>query len=304
MTNNTSNSLTSNLRKFSQVNKKQKHNFLHLISFYFLQLYSLIKYAIYTLTGYPIFLNKLVLSVDSSKRDKTLYNLVENFRLKVKNIRNCISITVLSLEIPNTSYTFQKTRKNNFFKLRFNYCKEAIIELEDGNYDSCNIIKEINNQLEFINKEYDCEFELHFDKITAKTTITNNNVFELIFDSNTNYKSFGYYLGFRDHKYCMCKSYTSESLLNTIGDNLIYVKINNYGNTISDRYKKYMSKVILNQNKYSICFNSSNSSTNDKYIFDHPTNIEFLDISLHDINGHLVMMNDIDYSIALCIEYI
>jgi hypothetical protein len=108
-------------------------------------------------------------------------------------------------------------------------------------------------------------------------------------------------LGFRKKIYTNNNFYISESILNVIGDNYLFLKINNYGNIFHTKgYYKYISKIILDNNKNSICFGVNNNT----FKFKKPKKIKNLSFEIVDKFGYKVSLNKINFSFTLLFEYL
>lgn len=88
-------------------------------------------------------------------------------------LTNVVSITLDSVEIPNSWYTFSSDYGTNQFKIKLGglYDEECIITIDNGNYQREQLVQAINKQI------YD------------KTDVSGNFLFRGYFDSSKNYTS-------------------------------------------------------------------------------------------------------------------
>jgi hypothetical protein len=138
--------------------------------------------------------------------------------------------------------------------------------------------------------------------------------FSINFTNSGPYPSLGYILGFRKNTYNSVlngeKRYVkSESQLDVIGDNYIFLKVNDYGriynfnqlnnnNEGEELIYSYLAKVILNTPKGDKVFDNNNFITKE-YIFRQPTNIDRIDVELIDPLGKTIDMVYMDFSFTL-----
>lgn len=253
---------------------------------------------LYTNFGLEYFIKKKNINVDN-------FNLAKN-EITDLNLKNCISVEVTTCEIPNTNYAFSETYKNTYLKI--NGIK---ITIPDGNYKSYELINEINKQ---INLEVDSllKDKIYFKLDTyEKTTIIENlsDDTQLIeFDNDDEeYKSLGYYLGFRDSCIILnqtSKNKKSELNLYVVGDNYFFLEVNNYGNFYNlNNKKKYITKILLKNGKNIISFNEFEKNI---YYFKKPKTIQKLKFDLRDKYGNIIKIKnkDINYSFTLKFSYI
>lgn len=178
---------------------------------------------------------------------------------------------------------------------------EQTVDIEDGNYNNCNMLECINDKLEEINKKYNTNFEVCFNEISGTSVIKNTSNFSVCFNNKYKYPSLGYHLGFRKSRYSGDSFYYSESIVNVIGDNYIFLKINNYGNCYqTNRPKKYITKIVLDECKNSMCINQDVKSV---YNFKKPRRIKNLYYKIVDKYGEKINFNKVNFSFTLLLEY-
>ena len=188
-----------------------------------------------------------------------LYNLP----IEIKNI---VSIRLVSIEIPNSWYLFSSKKKNNIFyvivydKINKNE-KKYKIEIEDGNYSFENIEN-------YLNTKYFCESEIDYPLSNIKFSINPNSlksIFEVIngekpednmysyslqfsLDINQNIiNTAGWILGFRLANYIDIENQVSEGLFDAGGDRYVYLSINDFQYNNNTSNIVCFDKNILNE---------------------------------------------------------
>ena len=130
-------------------------------------------------------------------------------------------------------------------------------------------------------------------------------------------------MGFRENIYTKKKSIESEAQLNILGDNYIFLKVNDYGKLYnfhkssihgscfahvdscnskdilqSPSPRTFLAKIIMNANKTEHVFDNANLVTKI-YYFKQPVNIEKFDIQLLDPYCNIIDMLKMDFSFTV-----
>lgn len=169
------------------------------------------------------------------------------YKLKYPLIINYIRLS--SIELSNIWYTFTKAKNNISFIITVDKIDYPVV-IEDGSYTSDLMLNYIQDVFNGLNKNHGFKFQITFNEITSRVTLSNNSdkIFSINFKNNTKYDSLGYSLGFRSDNYSGKLSYYAESILDTIGDQYIYVKVNDYGvlhnNVLTENIIIYLVKYI------------------------------------------------------------
>jgi len=142
---------------------------------------------------------------------------------------------------------------------------------------------------------------LTFNEISSCCNISNGSEkLNINFTNTTKYPSLGYMLGFRKNIYTCNNNYTSESVVNIVGDDYIFLRINDYGIIYNDNLTyKLLAKIIINKNKGTTIFDNQANFLSKEYIFKKPVNISTLKIELYDSYGNLLCMDGQDFSATL-----
>jgi hypothetical protein len=254
-------------------------------------------------------MENILINIDSRFRNKNVYPNAGKFTYKLKEkIKNIIYIRVSSVEIPNLYFTISEAKKNNKFVISID-CVDFTVELEDGFYNSAQIITSIQSQIENIPGQ----MEINLNMANGYVSIMSVANFSIDFTNSGPYPSLGYILGFRKNTYNSVvigekKYVNSESQLDVIGDNYVFLKVNDFGkiynfnqtnnNEGEELIYSYLAKVILNTPKGDKVFDNNNFITK-KFIFRQPTNIEKIDVELIDPLGFIIDMVYMDFSFTL-----
>lgn len=116
------------------------------------------------------YLSRLI-NIDSTWRDNEKKTDINNFNCRISpNLKNVLSIRLMSLELPISWYTFSNKLKNNTFIIKINHFpteenfpekinnniidkEEFIITIDDGNYTIYELIDLLNYKLKYYNDE-------------------------------------------------------------------------------------------------------------------------------------------------------
>lgn len=260
---------------------------------------------------------KHVLNIDSRFRTRKADPKNDFMYTLITPIKNVVSLTVSSIEIPNTWYTFSKEKGNTTFSILINFSTYKIT-LPDGNYSlDTNLDNCLQTKLtSIINSVTGQTFVITFSTVSSLFTFTNPIPFrfdfsEGIFNTREENWGIGYNLGFRD------KSFTNSTritplltTLNTVafpdilGSNYIFlslhpdwrnIKHKSNGNTNISAF----AKIIVNVNKNDIIYEDGSNLITKTYDLKQPTNISSFKISLFDEYGQLINLMGGDISLTL-----
>jgi hypothetical protein len=253
-------------------------------------------------------MENILINVDSRFRNINLYPNSGKFTLKLnQTIKDILYIRLSSIEIPNLYYTFSKAKNNISFTVSVCNCKTYNITINEGFYDSLQLLNSIKTQLP-------ANMTIVVNLANGIVTISHTTAFTINFSNNSSSKTLGRYLGFTKNNYTSVLNnvttrheIVSETLLDTIGDNYIFLRINDYGkmynfnkstNDYNETLDNYLGKILITVNKAKKNFDNNNFITK-KHIFRQPTNISKLDIELLDPVGTTINTNLVDYSFTL-----
>jgi len=241
-------------------------------------------------------------------------------------IKNVVSMRLVSIEMPKSWYLISKNNKNNIFEIMVTMIHEGNIESEthnieipEGNYNATTL-EDFLNKTYFYQSQKDnllkfiC-FSIH--PYSNKTTfeILNDNVnISLTFSDEYNDNpliTFGWLCGFRMTNYLnVVKSVTSEGIFDNGSESYIYVVINDYQYNTNHMNIVGFDKSVLNENVIAkVLLRNANSSfiLNDTNPlaqmreYNGPVNISKLHIKLIDKFGNIINLNNMD--IALTIQF-
>jgi len=242
-------------------------------------------------------------------------------------IKNVLSIRLVSIEIPNARYLFSHIQKNNNFQVKVKVNNEEQIYnivIPDGNYD-------IDTLQQFLNTTYFYEsgmetylknIKFSIDPFNLKTKFEvleneySNFSFSLIFVDGINQnimETCGWILGFRLANYLkITEKIQSEGLFDAGGDRYIYVALNDYqynNNTLntvcfdkSILNEDVIAKIPMMNGKLSLIVSDDNNPLTKIRRFTGPVNISKLHIKILDKFGTIIDLNNMDYSLTLELE--
>ena len=245
-----------------------------------------------------------------------------------EKIKNFKYIRLSSFEFPNLYFTFTEKKNNISFKLICN-SQTFTVNIAEGYYASDSLLLEIQEQFDKANTFMDTEFKIIFNYSNGFCTIENDRYFKVEFSNYPSiYPSLGYQLGFRKDEYVSIPiveggsavfSISTESQLDSIGDQYLFLKLNDYGVIFHDyediitkdssgtiigreKYvgdKNVFAKIILNANKAEQVFDNGSNFLTKSYIFRQPIDLDRFNISLTDPRGNIVDMVHMDFSLTL-----
>ena len=242
-------------------------------------------------------------------------------------IKNVLSIRLVSIEIPNAWYLFSHIQKNNTFQIQVkvdNKVEVYTIVIPDGNYD-------IDTLQNFLNTTYFYESELETYLKHIKFSIDNFNLktrfeildndftyfhFSLIFVDSLNQNMMttcGWIFGFRLANYLEIKEkIQSEGLFDAGGDRYIYVAVNDYQYNNNTLNTVCFDKSILNEDviakipmvngKLSLIVSDDTNPLTKIRRYTGPVNISKLHIKILDKFGTIIDLNKMDYSLTFELE--
>jgi hypothetical protein len=240
-------------------------------------------------------------------------------------IKNVLSMRLVSIEIPNSWYLFSSKKKNNIFYIIVHNKskktdKQYTIEIPDGNYS----FEHIEN---YLNTKYFYESEIDYPLEKIKFSINPNSLkssFEVIKDDDNLYSyslrfsldinqniinTAGWILGFRLANYLDIKTQISEGLFDAGGDRYVYLSINDfqYNNNTSNIVcfdknilnEDVIAKVPMENGKLSLIINDNNNNLAKIRRYNGPINLSKLQIKLLDQFGAIIDLNNMDFSMTL-----
>jgi len=252
-------------------------------------------------------LRKRIINIDSEFREH-LWQPPTDFSFRVNPLKNVIRIRMASIELNNTFYVFSKYRENLSIRLICDLAgTDYTFTISPGNYTASGLVKAIQDQ--FDAPGLVPHYRISLNSITGKITIQNdsNVIFTMDFRTESNeYKhmfwGLGYNLGFRTKYYSSMISYTSESIIDVIVDQYIFLRVNNYNN-VEQSLKgggifTAFAKLILKDGKFTKLFDDNSNLLTKEIIFSQPTDIRKFDIQLVDKYGEIVNNLDTNWSVA------
>lgn len=245
-------------------------------------------------------------------------------------IKNVLSMRLVSIEIPNSWYLFSSKKKNNIFYVIVNeknkkQNKEYLIEIPDGNYN-------FENLENFLNTTYFYESGIDYPLSKIKFSINPHSlksIFEILeddcddldysislkfsLDINQNIiNTAGWILGFRLSNYLNIEKVTSEGLFDAGGDRYVYLSItdfqynNNNSNIVCfDKNilnEDVIAKIPMENGKLSLVINDNYNNLAKIRRYNGPINLSKFQIKLLDQFGSIIDLNNMDFSMTLELE--
>lgn len=265
-------------------------------------------------------MENIIINVNSLFRDKEKYPLATKFNYELPtDFKYIIKMNVTSLEVPNIVYIISEYRKNNKFKLINNTSGiSKTITIKDGNYTSSNLVSYLN--VDIFTDEFKTELGItillsKIDPITGFLMFSSDIDLTLDYtrkeNCNTEYENLNYFFGFskeiNNSIFNISNNYyeiTGDSVVNFVGTNYIFLKINEINNIVDKNVSDVFSKFILNSGKYTVHFEDSMSFVSKEKIFRSPQNITNLNVELVDYLGNPINLQEHNFSFTLELTYI
>lgn len=241
-------------------------------------------------------------------------------------VKNVLSMRLVSIEIPNSWYLFSSLKKNNVFEIIIeeNSNIECFkIEIPDGNYDSETLEEYLNsnyfynsgmkNDLKYIKFSINhYNFKSKFEIINEYKMERKHITFSLKFTETTNQNimnTFGWIIGFRMANYINLDEIESEGLFDAGGDRYIYLCINDFQYNNNPSNMVCFDKSVLNEDviakipmvngKLSLVVNDNNSPLSKIRLYNGPVNLSKLEVKIIDRFGSIIDLNNMDFSLTL-----
>ena len=238
-------------------------------------------------------------------------------------------------------YTFSKAKKNTTFIINAfditGIVRQATIVIPDGNYNSVELINELQILLDAnMRNTYGIFITVSLNAVNAKVTFTNNGVtttpltatsvptqsakpFVLDFLSVPCFKhrlhnfGLGYNLGYRQKSYKSSKSdmtasgltiysIEADACLDVVGDTYIFLAMNDLHTVeqkTNDNYLQVLAKIIVREDKYAVIYDDGGTLLSNEIIFPSPVDLSVLNIQLLDAFGEVIDLCGMNFSFSL-----
>jgi hypothetical protein len=239
-----------------------------------------------------------------------------------ENIKKVTSLKISAIEIPNNWYAFSDALMNNIFTVTDNITKVVyVFKIPEGNYTSDDISSITLIQVSPTTPGIP-DKAITVDIITSKTTIflrnTGNYTINFEVPGLLLQQTAGWSLGFRKSTYVGIKEITSEGSYSASFDNYFFVDVDDYqSNFVTDAVvsvthglngvpfylgNTIMARIPVTTNSNSVMFNNGSDLLFKTREYFGPVKLEKLRIRLLNKFGHVIDMNQNDYSIAFEIK--
>jgi hypothetical protein len=243
-------------------------------------------------------------------------------------IKNVVSMRLASIELPNSWYLYNDLNKNNTFRVEIMTSDGTItsydIVIPEGNYDTDTLTEYVNNTYFCFSTTPDLhlqQLQYSISEIDLRSVITvlNDNMYNLSFSiyfsedvAHNIMDTLGWKVGFRLGAYKnFYTSIVSEGMFDGLGDQYIYVSINDYqynNNSLnmvcfdnSVMEENIIGKIPITNGKMSIIITESNALVKTRK-YNGPVNIRNLHIKILNKFGEIVDLNHMDFSFTLEME--
>lgn len=260
-----------------------------------------------------------IFTVDSRDRDSHAYSSASNYRIKIPEYKDVVSIELVSAEIPITGYVVNET--NNLLHFQEDAGTTLIAEIPTGNYASDDLADAIKAAMELASTNgvtYTVTNDTTKNVYNIESDLNGGSIFTLIFFGGTEQfkssneinkktetiyqpKSIGSIIGFDKVDLEGASNYTAQFRYNLGGEKYIMLHIEeaklleSNQSSVHDAFAKIVIDEPLGNVKY---YNRNHDNRFIKYF--SPTRlISNLTISFRDYNGNLYNFNGHEHSLTL-----
>jgi len=240
-------------------------------------------------------------------------------------IKNVVSMRLASVELPNAWYLFSTKKKNNVMIVNSATSGAHKILVPDGNLDATSLQSYLNSTyfymsatttdliyLKFSIDQY--SFKSKFEVVGLPPSPVSFSINFVDQEANQNVMdTLGWLLGFRIATYTDITSIViSEGLFDGGGDRYVYIAIDDYqyntnalnivGLDKSIIDKNIIAKIPMVDGKLSLTVDDNTSPLTKTRKYNGPVSIRTLNIKVLDKYGHVIDLNNMDYSLTLELE--
>jgi hypothetical protein len=248
-------------------------------------------------------------------------------------IKNVVSMSLCSIEIPNAWYLFSASSGNNQLNITTFTNAHGMntynIVIPDGNYGASCLVAYLNNNFLYnsgINSDLQY-IAFSIDPFNFKSTFSVSAssglnpvpvpapaefFFSLDFQvpiGQNSMNTFGWYIGFRKEIYPdITTSVTSEGLFDAGGDRYIYFCLNDYQNNKNIEHivgleysllnEDILAKIPMTNGKLCLIVDVTNEQAKTR-LYNGPINLNRIQIQILDKFGNIIDLNNMDFSFSL-----
>lgn len=248
-----------------------------------------------------------------------------NFNITLpERISNVKSITMTHAEIPLTYYNISSNLGNNYFKVIDANSTEKMIVLEDGFYNETELQDKINALL----TAEGIDVTISIISLSKTIMVSGSSTYSIHFDVNSQgihdkYRiksKLGWLLGFRLLNYDVTTTnVSSEEFSNLNGSKYLYLAIDEFSKGNQNSFISPLHSSLINKNILSrIALDSNNygygsilpANINNGYLisdirsYNGNVDIQKLNIQLLNEDGLPIILNGLDFSFCLKVEYL
>lgn len=243
-------------------------------------------------------------------------------------IKNVLSLRLVSIELPNAWYLISEKYKNNYFQITIheetantNHVFDILVP--DGNYDSDTLSYFLNTTYFYLSPNdtllKNIEFKIDNFNFKSKFKLMENRhlySFDIKFVNNLSQNfmnTLGWLMGFRLANYVdVKKELISEGLFDAGGDRYVFVAVDDFQYNNNSLNSVFFDKGILNEyviakipmsnGKLSLIISEDTNPLSKVRRYTGPINIAKLHIKVLDKFGNVIDLNNMDYSLTLELE--
>jgi hypothetical protein len=270
----------------------------------------------------------LNLNMNSCFRSNYFQSSASDFQYIIPSeIKNVVSMRLVSLEIPPSWYLISKNNKNDFFEITITMIdvnkiesQSYKIEITEGNYTATMLEDFLNKNYFYLSKNDNL---LKYIRFSIDPT-NNKTMFEILNDvvnislqfsneyNDNPLNTFGWLCGFRMTNYLHVVNHIcSEGIFDDGRENYIYVMINDYqyntnhmnivGFDKSVLNENIIAKVLFKNEKLSFVLSDTNPLSQTRE-YNGPVNISKLHIKLLDKFGNIIHLNNMDIGLTIQLD--
>ena len=265
-------------------------------------------------------------SIDSRFADQ-YYHGTTDFLIKLpSSMRNVMRVALSSIELPEVAYVFSATAGNIQFAVTTGTGVQVPLQIAEGNYTPAQLAEAVQDAIHgsSIGMGLDCSYNSITNRITFTASMGGPYTVSLFGSTSASggcggtcplkdvskrsrFWGIGYNMGFRD-KYIgvsagapaiACQSpQTAAPAYYLLQLRCPDMMENTLHRTESGSFVQALAKVVLRNGAYALQTDDGGNLLRKENVFQSPTQIATLRISLVDAYGDLVEMGDVDWSMT------
>jgi hypothetical protein len=267
------------------------------------------------------------INMDTRFRDEYNYSQTANYNITLpERINDVKTMSIASIEIPNTIYNISSNKGNNYFKItNTGTSVSTMITLDDGQYtDLSGIHQAINTKLHAVASTFSI-YNNSTNHSYLKSTV-NNYLVEFDVDSTGSFdksgirRKLGWVLGYRKPSYSVPANtnVVAENLLDLFGSRYLYLAIDEFSKGNQNSFISPLPLSLINKNIIARVTIDTTTHTfgtlfyankamgyllSDIRGYTGKIDIQKLNVQLLDEYGIPVDLNGLDFSFCIKVEH-